>query len=95
MIVGAAIVAVWLVVVFAGIVSRADELEATADRERQTRDALVIQSELVDDEIDFVRSEAFVQQAAREHGYGTDGEQHFRLPDDAGTPPPIHPLGAP
>ena len=95
MVVGAAIVAVWLVVVFAGIVSRADELDAAADRERQTRDTLIIQSELVDDEIDFVRSDAFVQQAARAHGYGTADEQHFRLPEDAGTPPPIRPLGEP
>ena len=42
-----------------------------------------------------MRSDAFVEQAAREHGYGTDEEQPFRLPDGAGTPPPIRPLGAP
>jgi hypothetical protein len=92
---GAALVGAWLVIVFAGIVSRADELEATADQARRARDMLVIQAELVEDEIEFVRSDAFVRQAAREQGLGEAGERAFRLPDDAPTPAPIVPLGAP
>jgi hypothetical protein len=95
MVVGAAIVGAWLVIVFAGIVSRADELEATADQERRTRDMLMIQADLVQKEIDFVRSDAFVQQAARQLGLGERGERAFRLPGDAPTPAPIAPLGGP
>ncbi len=94
MVVGVAIVGVWLVIVFAGIVSRADELEATADEARRARDMLVIHADLVQDEILFVRSDAFVQQAAREQGLGEAGERAFRLPEGAPTPAPIVPLGA-
>jgi hypothetical protein len=55
----------------------------------------MIQADLVQEEIDFVRSDAFVQQAARQLGLGERGERAFRLPGDAPTPAPIAPLGGP
>jgi hypothetical protein len=95
MIAGAAVVGVWLVVVFAGILARADELEASQRVEQEEVESLTIHAELADREIEFVETDAFVQQAARGEGYGGEGERAFRLPDDAPPPPTIRPLGAP
>jgi cell division protein FtsB len=95
MIAGAAVVGVWLVVVFAGIIARADELDATVQVEQAEVDALQMHADLADREITFVSTDAFVQQAARGEGYGEAGERRFRLPDDAPPPPTIRPLGSP
>jgi hypothetical protein len=95
MVAGAALVGVWLVIVFAGILSRAEELEATERTEQAEVAELQVHSDLADEEIEFVDSADFVQQAARGEGFGQEGERRFRLPDDAGPPPTIRPLGAP
>ena len=95
MIAGAAVVGVWLVVVFTGILSRAEELEASEQVERAQVADLAMHAELADREIEFVRSDDFVEQAARGEGFGLEGERRFRLPEDAPAPPTIRPLGAP
>ena len=95
MLAGAAVVGAWLVLVFAGILSRADELEATARDEQSRVDALEMHAALVEDEIDFVESGAFIDQAARGLGLGPDHERRFSLPEGAPPPPTIVPLGAP
>ena len=95
MIAGAAVVGIWLVVVFAGILARADELEATERLEQAEVEALTVHAELADREIEFVDTDAFIEQAARGEGYGGEGERRFRLPDDAPPPPTVRPLGEP
>jgi hypothetical protein len=94
MVAGAVLVGAWLVIVFTGIVSRADELEATEKAEQAEVEELAIHAELAQREIRFVDSVDFVEQAARGEGFGQGGEKRFRLPDDAPVPPPtIIPLG--
>jgi hypothetical protein len=95
MVAGAAVVGVWLVIVFAGILARADELDATQRAEQADFESLTVHAELADREIDFIETDQFVRQAARAEGYGAEGERRFRLPDDAPPPPTITPLGAP
>jgi hypothetical protein len=92
---GAILVGVWLVVVFAGILGRGDELEATVRVEQAEVESLEVHSRLADEEVRFIDTDAFAQQAARAEGYGDEGERRFRLPDDAPPPPTIRPLGAP
>ena len=45
-------------------------------------------------EVEFMRSDPFVEQQARAAGLGSKAEQPFRLPDDAPSPPPLVALGA-
>ena len=92
---GAVIVGVWLVIVFTGILSRADELEAAERLEQRQVEELATHADLADREIEFVESDDFVQQAARGQGFGQAGERAFRLPEDAPPPPTIRPLGHP
>ena len=92
---GAVLVGVWLVVVFTGILSRADELEASQRLEQAQVEDLAMHAELANREIAFVKTDDFVEQAARGEGFGKEGERRFRLPEGASPPPTIRPLGAP
>jgi cell division protein FtsB len=82
-----------IVFVFAGTLARATELEAQAAQARAEVAALAARAEAGRDEIEFMESDAFIEQGARAAGYGLKGEQRFRLPDDAPSAPPIATLG--
>lgn len=82
-----------IVFVFAGTLARATELEAQAVQARAEIAALEARAEAGRAEIEFMKSDAFIEQLARAAGYGRKGEQRFRLPDDAPSPSPIVPLG--
>ena len=45
------------------------------------------------DEIEFIKSETFINQAARTVGYGSEGETAFRLPADVPAAQPLPALG--
>jgi len=87
-------VAAGIVVVFAGALTRATELEEEAARARAEIAALNGRVEAGKAEIDFIESDRFVEQQARAAGFGKQGEHAFRLPDDAPPPTPIGMLGA-
>ena len=82
-----------IVFVFAGALSRATELEQEAARARA--EVAALESRLVEGnaEVEFLRSDRFLEQQARVVGYGERGEVPFRLPDEAPSPEPIVPLG--
>jgi cell division protein FtsB len=86
-------VALGVIFVFAGTLARATELEEQAARARAEMTALEERLEAGRSEVEFLRSDAFLEQRARAVGYGLRGEQPFRLPDDAPSPDPLTPLG--
>jgi cell division protein FtsB len=83
-----------IVFVFAGTLARATELEQEAARARAEVAALEERLAAGNAEVEFLRSDRFLEQQARVVGYGERGEQAFRLPDDAPSPEPIVPLGS-
>jgi hypothetical protein len=86
-------VAVGLVVLFAGTLTRATELEAEAAR-ASAAVVLLEERRLAGDlELEFIESDRFVEQQARAAGFGGPDERPFRLPDDAPSAPPIPLLG--
>jgi cell division protein FtsB len=87
-------VAAGILVLFAGTLARATQLEQQAVRARAEIAALETRLELGREEVELMRSDAFVEQQARAAGLGTKTEQPFRLPDDAPSPPPLASLGA-
>jgi hypothetical protein len=82
-----------LVVVFAGTLTRATELDAEAALLAAQVDELRDQYAAGQAELHFIEDDRFVEQQARAIGFGTREEEPFRLPPDAPTPPPIVPLG--
>ena len=82
-----------LVFVFAGTLARATELEAEAAAARAGVAILEANVQAGLDEIEFIKSDTFISQAARSVGYGTEGETPFRLPADAPVAQPLPVLG--
>lgn len=82
-----------IVFVFAGTLARATELEQQAARARAEVAALEARLAAGSAEVEFLRSDRFLEQQARAVGYGEKGELPFRLPDDAPTPEAIPALG--
>jgi cell division protein FtsB len=82
-----------IVFVFAGALSRATQLEQEAARARA--EVAALESRLMEGnaEVEFLKSDRFLEQQARVVGYGERGEVPFRLPDGAPSPEPIVPLG--
>jgi cell division protein FtsB len=87
-------VAVGIIVVFAGTLTRATEVEEEAARARAELALLEERVAAGRAEIEFVETDRFVEQQARAAGFGSRGETAFRLPDDAPPPPPVVMLGA-
>lgn len=83
-----------LVFVFAGTLARSTDLEGQAEKARAEVAALEARVEAGRAEVEFIKSEAFLDQQARAVGYGTPGETRFRLPPNAPPPAPITPLGS-
>lgn len=89
-----AVVAVWLVFVFAKALSDVDH--ATAVHQSIAAETQTLQARLDADkrEQDVVQTDAFQRMQARAYGMGVTGEIVFTLSHDAPSPPPIAPLGA-
>jgi hypothetical protein len=88
-----AFVATAVVVVFAGTLTRATELERQVALASAAVEELEGRLAAGDVELRFIESDEFVQQQARALGFGERGERAFRLPDDAPSPPPVPVLG--
>ena len=89
-----AFVGLGLVLVFAGTLGRAGDLSAEEDVARAEVAALAERVRAGRAEVEFLETEAFVEQVARSIGWGARGERPFALEVDAPSPAPITPLGA-
>lgn len=83
----------WIVFIFAGALARANDLDAALSDARARTAAVAAQVEAGYEEIEFIESDAFLEQAARGLGFGAAGEVPFALPEDAPSPPPIARIG--
>ena len=92
--IGLAIIGVWLVFVFARALGDVDL--ATARQQTVADEASALQARLDADrrELVLVQTDAFQRLQARAYGLGAPGEVVFSLPQDAPSPPSITPLGA-
>jgi hypothetical protein len=86
-------VAIGIVLVFAGTLTRATELEAEAAQASADVADLRERLEAGNVELQFIETDSFREQQARAAGFGARDERYFRLPDDAPSPPPIVALG--
>src|SRR3972149_9816887 len=83
-----------LLFVFAGALTRANELEAVAAQARRVNEDLEALIQAGYHEVEYIRSDAYMDLAARAIDWGIPGEEPFRLPDDAPSPQPVPVLGA-
>lgn len=86
--------AAWLAFIFAGAMARASDLDARLTDARAETAALDAQVEAGYAEIEFIKSDTYIEQAARGLGFGEPGEQSFKLPEDAPAAQPIPLLGS-
>jgi type II secretory pathway pseudopilin PulG len=91
---GLAVVAVWLVLVFSRTLGDVSSADARAAAVRAEVAALQQRLAQAQHEQDLVNSDAFQKLAARGYGMGLPGEQIFSLTVD-GPAPTIAPLGGP
>jgi cell division protein FtsB len=84
----AAVVAAWVIVLFARQVSEASEAAGRADSMRASNAALQVQVAALMREKALIQRQAYVDQQAREYRLGTTREIPFILSDDA---PPLAP----
>jgi cell division protein FtsB len=82
-----------ILVLFAGTLARATEIEQEASRARAEIAALETRLESGRAEVEYMQSQPFIEQQARAAGLGTKAELPFRLPDAAPSPPPLVALG--
>ena len=89
-----AIVALWIVWVFARQVGDASAATARADQIRSDNQALAAQVDALTAERELIQKQAYIEQQARAYGLGTPRERPFSLPLDAPTPGPDAPGSA-
>jgi cell division protein FtsB len=82
----AALVAAWVIVLFARQVSEASEASTRADEMRVHNEALAADVIALEDELALIQRQAYIEQQAREYRLGTAREIPFILADDA---PPL------
>jgi len=89
-----AVIAVWLVIVFARAIADVDR--ATTLQQSVADESAALTQQLAADrrELELVQTDAFQRIQARAYGLGESGEQVFSLPADAPSPPAIVPLGS-
>ncbi len=87
----AAVVAAWIILLFARQVGDASEAAGRADAMRASNEALQAQVVALTNEKDLIQRQAYIEQQAREYRLGTTHEIPFILADDA---PPL-PADAP
>jgi cell division protein FtsB len=88
-----AVVAIWLVFVFAKALSDVDHATAVHQSIAAETQALQARLDAVHKEQQIVQSDAFQRMQARSYGMGATGEIVFALPPNAPSPAPIAPLG--
>jgi cell division protein FtsB len=81
-----ALVAAWVIVLFARQVGDASEATARADDMRAANVALQTEVSALQDELQLIQREAYIEQQARQYRLGTPREIPFVLADDA---PPL------
>jgi cell division protein FtsB len=79
----AALVCIWIVIVFARQVGEATAAQARADALRKQNEALAAQVKELQDEIALVQSSPYIDQQAREYGLGNANERPFALSPSA------------
>jgi cell division protein FtsB len=82
----AALVAAWVIVLFARQVSEASEASTRADEMRVHNEALAADVIALEDELALIQRQAYIEQQAREYRLGAPRERPFILADDA---PPL------
>ncbi len=82
----AALVAAWVIVLFARQVSEASEASTRADEMRVQNEALAANVVALEDELALIQRQAYIEQQAREYRLGAPRERPFILADDA---PPL------
>lgn len=82
-----------ILVVFSGTLTRSTDAEAAEAQARAERDLMAAEVEAGRLELDYVRSDDFIEWQARAFGLGGPDEQLFRLPEDAPPPDPIVSIG--
>lgn len=87
-------VAVGLVLVFGGTLTRSTDIAAEAAKIQADVDLLNARAEAGRAELEFLETDAFVEQVARQIGMGEPDEQPFALGSGAPSPRPIVALGA-
>jgi cell division protein FtsB len=90
----AAVVAAWVIVLFARQVSDASEAAGRADAMRASNAALELEVAALEREKALIQGQAYVDQQAREYRLGTTNEIPFILSDDAAPLPPDAPGSA-
>lgn len=91
--VAGALIAVWILFVFARAVSDAASITAQEARLRAENAGLQTQVAARQAELSTIQSPAFVALESRAYGYGSPDEQVFALRPGAPPPPHIYPLG--
>jgi cell division protein FtsB len=90
----AAIVAAWIIVLFARQVSEASDATARADAARAANTALAAEVAGLEQELQLIQRDAYVSQQARTYRLGTTKEIPFTLADGAPTLAPDAPGSA-
>jgi hypothetical protein len=93
MAVAGVILSVWLVVIFGRAIADSNALSQRQAQEAAINAQLRAQVEQGRAEIEFIKTEPFLQFEARAVGMGAAGERAFALEPNAPSPPPLIPLG--
>lgn len=78
-----ALVAAWIIVLFARQVSEASEATARAESMRISNEAMTAKVAALEKELELIRRQAYIEQQARTYRLGSPQEIPFRLADDA------------
>lgn len=89
-----ALVAAWVIVLFARQVGEASEAMARADAMRSANVALEHEVSGLESELALIQKQAYIEQAARQYRLGKSREVPFVLADDAPSLPPDAPGSA-
>jgi cell division protein FtsB len=89
-----ALVAAWVILLFAHQVGQASEASARADAMRASNASLMTNVSALKAELALIQRQAFVEQQARSYRLGTSREIPFSLADDAPSLPPDAPGSA-
>lgn len=82
----AALVAAWVIVLFARQVGEASEASTRADQMRAQNEVLAADVAALEQEVALIQRQAYIEQQAREYRLGAPRERPFILADDA---PPL------
>jgi hypothetical protein len=92
--IGGIILTVWLVVIFGRAIADTNALSQRQAHEESVNAQLRAQVEQGRAEINFIKSDLFLQFQARAVGMGAVGENAFALAANAPSPAPLTPLGS-